>query len=91
MPQWIEFSAPLRTKSGTTFSWSVYAKESVAFLGTVKWFGRWRRYAFFPEPETVFEIDCLSALAEFLRQKTQERVAEARQGKEKPRASEAAE
>jgi len=35
-------------------------------LGTVKWFGLWRQYAFFPEPETVWNRDCLRQLAKFL-------------------------
>ena len=28
-------------------------------LGRIKWFGRWRQYAFFPESGTVWNPDCL--------------------------------
>ena len=28
-------------------------------IGTLKWLGRWRKYCFFPESETVFESTCL--------------------------------
>lgn len=28
-------------------------------LGVIKWFGRWRQYAFFPETGTVFNTECL--------------------------------
>ena len=29
-------------------------------LGVIKWFGRWRQYAFFPEPGSVWNPDCLT-------------------------------
>jgi hypothetical protein len=35
-------------------------------LGTVKWYGAWRQYAFFPERETVWNHACLRQLAHFL-------------------------
>lgn len=41
----------------------VLAVRDGALLGTVKWFGRWRRYAFFPEPACVFDADCLEVVA----------------------------
>lgn len=28
-------------------------------LGCIQWLGRWRQYAFFPEPGTVWNPDCL--------------------------------
>ena len=31
-------------------------------LGVIKWFGRWRQYSFFPEPETVFNNGCLRTI-----------------------------
>jgi len=36
------------------------------FLGDVKWFGRWRCYAFFPEVDTVFNSVCLKDIREFI-------------------------
>ena len=44
------------------------------FLGTVKWFGRWRGYAFFPEGGTVFEKVCLREIADFCECETQEHM-----------------
>lgn len=58
--------------TGKTAVWSVIAHEGNADLGTVKWFGRWRRYAFFPAPATVFEKDCLRDLADFCDEITKE-------------------
>ena len=28
-------------------------------LGTILWYGTWRQYVFEPEPETVWNVDCL--------------------------------
>ena len=39
-------------------------------IGTVKWFGRWRKYSFFPEPGTVYEETCLREIAEFCQART---------------------
>ncbi len=41
-------------------------------LGVVKWYSAWRRYAFFPEVETVFDVDCLYTISLFCETKTQE-------------------
>lgn len=50
-----------------TSVWSVH--EGVAYrgvaIGQVKWFGRWKRYSFFPEGGTVFEQTCLREIAYF--------------------------
>jgi hypothetical protein len=35
-------------------------------LGVVKWFPRWRKYGFFPNPETVYEEICLGEIREFV-------------------------
>ena len=31
-----------------------------AELGVIKWFGRWRQYAFFPHPQTIFNPECMT-------------------------------
>lgn len=40
----------------------VVATRDGHLLGTIGWFGRWRQYAFFPRPWTVFNPDCLLAI-----------------------------
>lgn len=50
----------------------VVAKDGGDPLGEVKWFGRWRKYAFFPERDCVFEQDCLRVIAEFCERHTRE-------------------
>lgn len=48
----------------TTRTW-VVTSTSGSFLGHVQWFGRWRGYCFFPEPETVFNHGCMNDIATF--------------------------
>jgi len=47
-------------------------------LGTVKWFGRWRGYAFFPCQQTVYEQVCLREIADFCEEFSREHRAEKR-------------
>lgn len=53
--------------TGTTKIWEVLAKDGDSVLGTIKWFSRWRKYAFWPEPnaQTIFEHHCLRHIADF--------------------------
>ena len=44
--------------------WQVISVKGV-FLGDIKWFGRWRQYAFFPEENTVFNRQCLQDIYMF--------------------------
>ena len=46
-------------------------------LGFVKWFGRWRCYAFFPFRDCVFEKKCLREIAQFCEDQTKSRKAKA--------------
>lgn len=53
--------------------WEVYSGKEIfesALLGTVKWYGSWRKYAFFPEAQTLFEQQCLRDLADFCEKQT---------------------
>jgi hypothetical protein len=34
--------------------------------GIIKWYAPWRRYAFFPEGETLYDAGCLTEIAAFL-------------------------
>ena len=81
MKKCIEFSEPRKSDSGKTQIWKVYFDE--VLLGQVKWFGRWRKYAFYPLAFTLYEQDCLRNIADFcekeskkLRQQWRERAEE---------------
>lgn len=68
MSKWITFSET--TPNPKTKVWLVIANDGAIILGKISWFGRWRRYCFFPAAETVFEQDCLRDIAEFIEAQT---------------------
>lgn len=70
--RWIKFEDAGASPSGKTRCWLVLTNRG-GWLGDVKWFGRWRRYAFFPAPETVFERTCLRDIANFCDAQTKAR------------------
>lgn len=49
-----------------TFVYHVQSKDPVHKLGEIRWWGRWRRYAFFPSPNTLYEHVCLRDIADFI-------------------------
>lgn len=59
---YIEFVAQARNSKTAVFG--VRTAHS-GLIGTVKWC-RWRRYAFFPEAETMFDALCLREIVRFL-------------------------
>ena len=68
--KYIEFShRPRPSKSGKTQIWQVLMDAHIAWypesIGEVKYHPHWRRYTFFPEPNTMFEQDCLRKIADF--------------------------
>jgi len=68
-PKWIRFDSTGASDSGKTETWRVSTLDGTP-LGRVAWFGRWRRYAFFPFDATVFEPQCLRDLAAFCEERT---------------------
>lgn len=62
--KWIYFSPLVFT--GKTTVYNCYNKEYQSLLGQVKWYGGFRKYSFFPEPNIVFETQCLKDIASFL-------------------------
>ena len=53
-------------------------------LGHIQWFGRWRKYAFFPFSETVYETQCLTDIVNFLNELMDERKLSRLRGKMSP-------
>jgi hypothetical protein len=69
---WVMFSlAP--NQNPKTQVWDVKTKDESIPLGQIKWFGRWRKYAFFPFEDTVYENICLRDIAEFIERLMNER------------------
>ncbi len=48
------------SKTGKTKIVNVYSKRHGDWLAQIRWFGRWRQYALFPEKGTVFNLNCLN-------------------------------
>lgn len=65
----ITFTFSEESKSGKTKIWDVMSAKG-ALIGEVKWFGTWRRYAFFPWPDTIFDAVCLTEISKFCHEKT---------------------
>lgn len=56
-----------------TKQWEIVTRGQVStILGCVKWFARWRAYAFFPVNQTVYEQKCLREIATFCEERTKE-------------------
>jgi hypothetical protein len=37
-------------------------------LGIIKWYVRWRQYAFFPENGTLFNVECLDDIQSYMKE-----------------------
>lgn len=74
--EWIFFGYQRKSKSGKTSQW--YVQDAGGrVLGEIKWYARWRRYALYPEPETVWEQNCLQTCANFCEVQTDKHRAKA--------------
>jgi len=74
--KWIKFKLAGRAESNLlTEVWNIETIEDQRWLGQVRWFGRWRRYALFPATGSVFEQDCLRDIANFCEEQTTARRA----------------
>ena len=56
-----------------TSRWRLRSKIGEAFLGEVQWYSPWRRYAFFPHRDTLFDANCLWDIADFVAKETARR------------------
>ncbi len=74
MSEYLRYEREPDRPGGRTKRWRVIASRDDALLGRIRWFGRWRQYAFFPEPKTIFNPDCLDSIAAFARSATGEQL-----------------
>jgi len=64
MSKYLEFYKSMDKPKTSVFL--VLSKNSNDRLGEIKWFARWRCYAFFPGEETIFNSECLKDIKEFI-------------------------
>jgi hypothetical protein len=56
-----------------TQTWEIYSVRHGILLGRIAWYGAWIQYAFFPEPGTVFNMQCLKDINAFIKDLMKER------------------
>lgn len=62
----LTFTKAERNAGRKTDIFTVRSSMNQAFLGTISWYGRWRRYVFFPMQNTLFDVSCLREIADFI-------------------------
>ncbi len=81
MSKWIDFVDRGASESGKTRRVEIITIDGASRLGWITWYGPWRKYAFEPERATVFEEECLRAIATHCQSMTIEHRAAAKQAK----------
>jgi len=56
--EYINFKLAAEGKKTNVYHCHSNRNESI--LGFVRWYGAWRQYCFYPEPETIFNKGCLN-------------------------------
>ena len=67
--KWIVIDATIES-SNKTKRFLVSTADRSARLGTISFYPRWRKYSFYPYPETLYESDCLRDIANFCESET---------------------
>ena len=57
-----------------TSTYRIVSKGNGAALGSIKWYGSWRQFCFFPEPNTVWSAGCLADLQDFFKRLAADRA-----------------
>jgi len=70
--KWIKFYCTHDT--GKTKTWVIIPNDGGEKLGHIKWYAQWRKYCFFPQPNCVFETDCLDDITRFIRAEMAQRL-----------------
>lgn len=82
MKGWVEI---LRTGTSDSGKTNVYAVAATSgdVLGHISWYSSWRRYVFYPVPNTLYDEECLRVISEFIAEEmTARRKALAREKEE---------
>jgi hypothetical protein len=69
MPKWVRFTE-MPIPGRKTNVWQVATIDAPVILGEIKFWPRWRKYAFFPLANTLYEKDCLRDIADFCEAET---------------------
>jgi hypothetical protein len=72
--KWVQFVL-VPCHSLKTNLWRVFTIRSDDPLGEVRWYAPWRKYAFFPLSDTLYEPTCLRDIAQFIEDEMKKRKA----------------
>ncbi len=68
---WLYFYDTGILPKGKTHVFEVWTKNNDQTLGEklgeIRWFGRWRKYSFFPASGTLYEEACLQDITDYLK------------------------
>jgi len=53
--------------------WDVISKKHGDKLGAIQWYPEWQQYTFFPEPDTIWNPECLRDVCKFIRELMEDR------------------
>lgn len=67
----LRFVFLFKSASGKTDEFAVDSKDGV-FLGRIRWYAPWRCYVFYPAHETLFNVECLREVSQFVGVQTRE-------------------
>ena len=67
---YIKFGLHHREANRKTDIWSVFATASEVALGQIRFHGAWRKFCFFPAPNTMFDAGCLREIEKFCEDQT---------------------
>ena len=71
--KWLIIEKLPRPDNRKTDIFDVYSKDQNSILGTISWWGGWRQYIFAPNPNTIYERQCLKDISDFLNKLLEER------------------
>jgi len=62
--KFFDVTRPDELKPGRkTHTYTVVNKTRGDILGSIKWYGPWRKFCFFPSASTVWSVDCLKDIS----------------------------
>jgi len=67
---YIEIVRQGSSSTRVTDIFAVRARGTAATLGEIRWHWSWRKYCFFPKPNTLFDHGCLRDIANFCESET---------------------
>ena len=65
MSSYLNFKFYCKSASGKTDIYNVLNTKD-EYLGQIKWNGAWRKYCFYPNENTLWDIKCLSDVCNFI-------------------------